>query len=89
MLFMTIFSYEPENRDKVIKRAVSDGLQTPDDVKELGVWSALSGGKVFRLLEADDEKALYQGTYLWSDLGKIEVVPVMETHQLLEMLARM
>lgn len=89
MLFMTIFSYEPENRDEVIKRAVSDGLQTPDDVKELGVWSALSGGKVFRLLEADDEKLLYQGTYLWSDLGKIEVVPVMETHQLLEMLARM
>lgn len=89
MLFMTIFSYEPENRDKVIKRAVSKGLQTPDNVKELGVWSALSGGKVFRLLEADDEKLLYQGTYLWSDLGKIEVVPVMETHQLLEMLASM
>ena len=89
MLFMTIFSYDPENRDKVIKRAVSKGTQIPENVKELGVWSALSGSKVFRLLEADDEKLLYRGTYLWSDLGRIEIIPVMETNKLLEMLAKM
>ena len=86
MLFMTIFTYEPERRDEVIKRAVTQGIQTPEGAKTLGVWSAASGGRVFRLMETDDANAAYGATYLWSDLGKIEVVPVLETHGLLKML---
>ena len=89
MLFMTIFSYEPDKRDDVISRAVSKGTQTPENAKEVGVWSAVGGGKVFRLLEVDDPNVLYQGVHLWSDLGRIEIVPVLETGDLLKMLSQL
>lgn len=87
MLFMTIFSYEPEKRDEVIQRAVTKGTMIPEGAKSLGQWSATSGGKVFRLIDLDDPVVAYQGTYAWSDLGKVEVIPVMDTQELLKMLA--
>jgi hypothetical protein len=89
MLFMTIFTYEPEMRDEVIKRAVTKGTMVPDGAKNLGQWSSTAGGKVFRLIELDDPLVAYQGTYAWSDLGKVEVIPVMDTQELLKMLAGM
>ncbi len=89
MLFMTIFTYEPTRRDEVINRAVSSGTQTPEGAREVGIWSDVAGGRVFRLLETEDPKVMYRGTYAWSDLGKVEVVPVLETGELLGMLANL
>lgn len=87
MLFMTIFSYEPEKRDEVISRALSKGTMVPEGAREIGQWSSTAGGKVFRLVDIDDPQVAYKGTYAWSDLGKIEIYPVMETKALLTMLA--
>jgi hypothetical protein len=86
MLFMTIFTYEPAQRDEVQKRAASQGTMIPEGAKEVGVWSALGGGRVFRLLDVDDPSIMFQGTRAWSDLGKIEVVPVMDTGEVLKVL---
>lgn len=86
MLFMTIFTYEPAERDEVQKRAASQGTITPQGAKEIGVWSALGGGRVFRLLEVDDPSIMFQATHAWSDVGKIELVPVMDTGEVLKML---
>ena len=88
MLFMTIFTYEPERRDEVQKRVVSKGTMVPKGAKEIGVWSALGGGRVFRLLDVDDPRIMYQGTRAWSDLGKIEVVPVIDTGDAVKMLKK-
>lgn len=88
MLYMTIFTYEPEMRDKVIERAVTKGTMIPEGARSLGQWSDTSGGRVFRLIEMDDPAVAYQGTYAWSDLGKIEVAPVIDTEDLLRMLAQ-
>ena len=89
MLYMTIFTYEPENRDEVIKRAVTKGTMVPEGAKDLGQWSSTSGGKVFRLVEMDDPLVAYKGSHAWSDLGKIEVFPVLDTQELLKILAEM
>lgn len=86
MLFMTIFTYEPEKRDEVINRALSKGTMVPEGAKEVGQWSSTAGGKVFRLVDIDDPKVAYRGTYAWSDLGKIEIYPVLDTKELLTML---
>jgi hypothetical protein len=59
----------------------------PEGAKNLGQWSATCGGKVFRLIELDDPVVAYKGTYAWSDLGKVEVIPVIDTQELLTMLA--
>jgi hypothetical protein len=88
MLFMTIFTYDPDHRDAVQKRVVSKGTMIPKGAKELGVWSALGGGRVFRLLDVDDPRIMYQGTRAWSDLGSIEVVPVLDTADVVKMLKK-
>jgi hypothetical protein len=54
----------------------------------VGQWSSVGGGKVFRIVDIDEPTVLYKGTYAWSDLGKIEIYPVMDTKELLTMLAR-
>ena len=56
---------------------------------DLGQWSSTSGGRVFRLIEMDDPLVAYKGTYAWSDLGKVEVYPVIDTQELLVRLAEM
>ena len=63
MLYMTIFTYEPDNRDEVIKRAVKKGTMVPEGARTLGQWSSTSGGKVFRLVEMDDPLVAYKGSY--------------------------
>lgn len=89
MLYMTIFTYESENRDEVIKRAVTKGTMVPEGAKNLGEWSSTGGGKVFRLIEMDDPLVAYKASYAWSDLGKIEIFPVIDTQELLKILAEM
>jgi hypothetical protein len=89
MLFMTIFTYEPDKRDEVVKRALTKGTMVPEGAMDLGQWSSTSGGKVFRLVEMDDPLVAYKGTYAWSDLGKVEVYPVIDTQELLRRLAEM
>ena len=79
MLFMSIFTYEPEKRDEVIKRRAEKGAMIPEGMKVLGEWSDTSGGRVFRLVEMDDPKVGLAASLAWSDLGKIEIVPVIAT----------
>jgi hypothetical protein len=83
MLYMTIFTYPPERRDEVIKRRIKKGAMIPKGMKSLGEWSDVGGGRVFRLVDVsiDDLTVMLAGTRAWSDLGKIELVPVIETEQ--------
>jgi hypothetical protein len=55
----------------------------PEGMKSLGEWSDISGGRVFRLIDvaSDNPAVALAGTRAWSDLGRIETVPVIETEQ--------
>ncbi len=87
MLFMGIFSYSPEDRNLVIERGM-DAVKVPGvDVK--GEWFDISGHRVFRLFEADDEVHLAASAYGWSDLGMAEIIPVMDTEKALKLLKRL
>ena len=83
MLYMTIFTYSPERRDEVIKRRIVKGSMIPEGMKSLGEWSDIGGGRVFRLIDvsSDDPTIALAGTRAWTDLGEIELVPVIETEQ--------
>ena len=85
MLFMTIYTYGPEDRDAVIKRRAEKGPMLPPGLKIVGEWSYLGGGRVFRLVEGDDPKAMLGATAAWADLGKIEIFPVMETEEAMKL----
>ena len=86
MLFMTIYTYEPENRETVIKRRAEKGTLVSAGVKILGEWSAITGHRVFRLVEVEDPRAFLAGAAAWTDLGKIESYPVMPTEEVIKLL---
>ena len=87
MLFMSIYTYEPGNRDAVIKRRAEKGASVPAGVKIVGEWSSIAGLRVFRLTEADDPKAFLAAVMAWTDLGKIETYPVMPTEEVMKLIA--
>lgn len=86
MLFMAIFSYSPEDRNLVIERGME--LEKSVGVKVKGEWFDLSGHRVFRLFEAEDDAHLASSIFGWSDLGVAEVIPVMETEKALKLLKK-
>lgn len=86
MLFLSIFSWEPEKRDEVIKRR-SEGLFTPEGAKCLGQWSSTQGGRAFTLFEIDNNMALAQWAANFNDLGKFTTYPVVDTEELLKAIA--
>lgn len=85
MLFMTIFTYEPAQREEVVARRLKGPL-VPEGAKIHGEWAALGGLRVFRLVEVDDPKLILAASYAWTDLGKIEMIPVMEVQKVMEQL---
>jgi len=87
MLFMAIFSYSPEDRNLVIERGMGSVENIPG-VKVRGEWFDVSGHRVFRLFEAEDEVRLAASIFNWTDLGVAEVIPVMETDKALKMLKK-
>jgi hypothetical protein len=87
MLFMAIFSYSPEDRNLVIERGM-ESVEGSGGVKVRGEWFDVSGHRVFRLFEAEDEVRLAASIFNWTDLGVAEVIPVMETEKALKMLKK-
>ena len=87
MLFMSIYTYEPGNRDAVIKRRAEKGASVPPGVKVVGEWTSLAGLRVFRLTESEDPKAFLATAMAWTDLGKLETYPVMPTEEVLKLMA--
>jgi Domain of unknown function (DUF3303) len=86
MLFMAIFSYSPEDRNLVIERAMGSEKSVGVTIK--GEWFDVSGHRVFRLLEAEDDAHLASSIFSWTDLGVAEIIPVMETEKALKLLKR-
>jgi hypothetical protein len=87
MLFMSIVTWEPEKRDEVVKRFAEKGAMTISGRKVIGTWNAIGGNRVFRLVEIEDPKALVAADVAWSDLVKIEEIPVMETGELMKVIS--
>ncbi len=86
MLFMAIFSYSPEDRNLVIERGM--GADKSAGVKVFGEWFDISGHRVFRLFEAEDDAHLASSVFGWSDLGVTEIIPVMDTEKALKLLRK-
>ncbi len=87
MLFLGIFNYDPADRNVVIERRIK-GMDKDVGVTIKGEWLDLSGHRIFRLFEADDDVHLASSVFNWSDLGIAEVIPVMETEKALKFLKK-
>ena len=87
MLFMSVFTFEPENRDAIIKRRVEKGPLVQAGAKIVSEWTSLAGHRAFRLVEVEDPRAMFAATVAWSDLGNFEAFPVMPMEEALKLLA--
>ena len=85
MLFMSTYTFEPGQRNEVIRRRLEKGTGAPEGVKIIGEWFYLGGQKGFMLFEAHDPKVMVAMTMAWSDLMKFDTVPVMEIDEVLEL----
>ena len=83
MLFISVFTWNPDKRDEIIKRR-SEGLFVPEGAKCLGQWSTTEGGRAFTLFEINDNMALAQWSGSWNDLGKFDIHPVVDTEELIK-----
>ena len=87
MLFMAVFTYDPQDRDRVVERGL-EKTQAPRGVKVSGEWFDISGHRVFRLFEAEDAAHVAALFYDWTDLGVAELIPVVETEFALKLIKR-
>ena len=87
MLFMAVFTYEPQDRDRVIQRRL-ENPDSPKGVQIKGEWFDISGHRVFRLFEAEDTAPVAISFYDWTDLGVAELIPVVETEFAIKLLKR-
>ena len=87
MLFMCIYTYEPKEREAVVKRFIEKGSMVPQGVKLIGEWSVLAGGQMFRLIESDNPMAIAENSAAWVDLCKLEVIPVIKTEERIKFLS--
>lgn len=83
MLFISVYTYQPQHRDEILKRR-AEGLFVPEDAKCLGQWSVASGGRTFTLFELNNASTMYQWCHAWTDLGSIDVYPVVDTEELIK-----
>jgi hypothetical protein len=84
MLFMIIYSWEPERRNAVIKRRIEKGPLLASEAKVIREWSAMAGARIFRLVQINDALAALAASRAWTDLGKAEMIPVIATEDALE-----
>ena len=90
MKFMLTFTLEPDKakRNEAISRFMKTGGQPPKGVKLLGRWTRADFSQGYDLLETEDPTALTEMALQWSDLMRLEIVPVLEDKDLSEVLKR-
>ena len=88
MKFMLSFTMAQDKakRDEAIQRFLKTGGQPPKGAKLLGRWTAANFNHGFDLLESDDVKPLTQFALEWGDLMELNITPVVEDKDLLEVL---
>lgn len=82
MVSIVIFAFRPEKREEVMTRRLEEA-DIADGIKIIGEWCSLETGRVFRLLEGKNLKASLVAYRTWNELGKIEVIPVKKSEELL------
>ena len=85
MLFMCTYTWEPEQRDEVIRRRLEQERIISEGSRPVGEWIVPGEGKGFMLVESQDARTMLGEFMAWSDLMKFEIVPVIEAAEVVEL----
>ena len=90
MKHLCYFNMEPNTQQQAeaIRRFKETGGQPPQGATLLGRWirADFTGGVV--LLESNDPKALTEFSLMWSDVMSLQIVPVIEDQEFVQVLER-
>jgi len=87
MIYMSIYTFRPENRNAVVARFKETGGAPPAGIKMLARWHDVGGCKGYTIYEADDAMPPATWAYRWTDLMTFEVIPLINDDQLVKVLA--
>jgi hypothetical protein len=90
MLYLNIITWEPPQREAVIKRFATEGVKLPAGYKSLGMWGDICGGRVFQLVDAGDArdpKAAFLTSHAWTDVCKLDSVAVMNIEEMMKVIS--
>ncbi len=81
MLFMTMYIFERGQENEIAKKQMQRRSEVKGGFKVIGDWISPDGHKGFILFEAEDEKAIKATTSAWSDIMRVETVPVISSEE--------
>lgn len=81
---MSMFQWEPGKTDEIMQIRMKEN--TPSGMKIVKEWVALETNLVFRLIDITDPVALLKSSRSWTDLGYIEMHPVMDSQEAITLL---
>jgi hypothetical protein len=81
---IAIFSFDPQKFDEVVERRKQEQGSACGKTKILGEWCDTKNGRVVRLVQGGDFGTVLAAYRMWSDLGKLEIFPVMDMTELID-----
>jgi hypothetical protein len=83
MLFMIIYTWEPGQRDALIKRrTLKKGPSLAEGATKLHEWIDAGGGRGFIVFETNDPRVIRTSIMGWDDLLKLEVVSLRDVTEI-------
>jgi hypothetical protein len=83
MLFMIIYTWEPGQRDALIKRRIEKkGSSLAEGVQKIHEWFDAGGGRGFVVFETNDPRVIMTSIMTWDDLLKAEVVSLLDVTEI-------
>ena len=83
MASIAIFTFDPQKFDEVVKIRKQEQAKQCGKTKILGEWCDTRKGRIVRLVEDGDLEEVLAAYRMWSDLGTLEIFPVMNTSELI------
>jgi len=78
MVFVSIYTVPPENRNAAQDRFVKTGGQPPKGVKIMERWHSAGGGRGVTIFETNDPQAIASWAQQWSDLINLDIYPAID-----------
>jgi hypothetical protein len=76
MLFMVIEHFEQGRIKDIYRRFGERGRMAPEGLRYVDSWIEAGFGRCFQLMECDDVGLIQQWALEWSDLARLEIIPV-------------
>jgi hypothetical protein len=81
---IAIFTFDPQKFDAVLEMRKREQATVCRKTKILGEWCDTRRGRIVRLVEEGDIDEVLAAYRMWSDLGKLEIFPVLSIDTLMK-----